>query len=79
MEHYKNLNGNSNVDSYEIRNDEILVKFNSGMYYLYNSGKTGEININKMVGLAKQGYGLNSFINKYVKTRYAGKYKTNPW
>ena len=73
MEKYRNLGGNSNVSSYEIGEEQITVQFGDGSLYLYNYASTGHDNIERMKILASDGLGLNSFINKYVKKRYARK------
>jgi hypothetical protein len=69
MTPYRNLNGNSNVASYETTEDSIHVVFRSGRYrnYLYNSVSPGKIVIERMKALARQGCGLNSYISSVVK------------
>lgn len=76
MTPYRNLNGNSNVVSYEATEDSIHVVFKSGRYrnYLYNSVCPGHIVVEKMKVLAAQGFGLNSYISSVVKDRYARKW-----
>ncbi|MDD5135058.1 MAG: hypothetical protein PHP01_06590 [Phycisphaerae bacterium] len=73
MERYKNINGDSGVANYESGSDYIRVRFNDGSVYLYTYGSAGSNNIEEMKKLAVAGTGLNSFINKYVKKRYAKK------
>lgn len=73
MERYKNLGRNSGVVSYEISHDSILVVFNDGKKYLYNYSATGSADVEKMKSLAVAGQGLNSFISRVVKKRYASK------
>ena len=71
MERYKNLNGNSGIVAYEIGEDFVRVKFSSGGIYLYTNESAGKNNLYQMKKLAVGGRGLNSFINRYVKYKYA--------
>lgn len=73
MTRYKNLGGNSNVRSFETTGNSITVQFNDGGTYLYNYSSTGARDIEHMKSLANQGVGLNSFISRSVKKRYAAK------
>jgi hypothetical protein len=73
MERYKNLGGQSGVDSYEIASDSITVKFKDGAVYLYTNASAGVQNIERMKSLAVAGSGLNSFINTTVRKSYASK------
>lgn len=73
MTTYKNLGGDSGVASYEIGEESIEVQFNDGMIYLYTDDSAGSENIEEMKRLAIAGEGLNSFINRVVKKRYASK------
>ena len=75
MEKYKNLSTNSSVTHYEIGDDFILVKFQDKMVYRYTHIMPGIMHVNKMKDCAKAGFGLNSYINKYVKKDYADKYQ----
>lgn len=74
MEPYKNLNGNSNVASYTIGDDYILVRFMSGRWtdYTYTYSNAGSSDIEAMKQLARQGYDLNSFISRH-KPAYSHK------
>lgn len=73
MEFYKNLSGDSGVAAYEITNDSIKVGFKDGCVYLYTYQSAGSANIERMKSLAISGQGLNSFIIKSVKNRFASK------
>ncbi|OAB75671.1 hypothetical protein [Cochleicola gelatinilyticus] len=71
MNKYRNLDGDSGVDSYEIGNDYITVKFNKNYRtYTYSYAKAGENNVEEMKSLAINGAGLNAFINKYVRNLF---------
>lgn len=73
MEIYRNLRGNSGVRAYELGEDFIRVGFSDGAVYLYTYSSAGTANIEHMKELAKQGYGLNSFISRNVRKAYARK------
>jgi hypothetical protein len=51
----------------------IKVEFTSGAIYLYTYDSTGMQDIERMKELAVAGEGLNSYISKYVRKRYASK------
>ena len=76
MTPYKNLNGNSNVEAYDVEGDSITVRFMSGRYrhYLYSSQRPGEHVVNQMKALAEQGHGLNSYISTTVKSNFDRKW-----
>lgn len=76
MTPYKNINGNSNVEAYEIDGDSITIKFMSGRWrnYLYSSQRPGTAVVKKMKALALQGYGLNSYISTTVRTSFERKW-----
>ena len=68
---YKNNNGNSGVQAYEIGPDYITVKFtNTIRTYTYSYSKAGKEYVETMKQLAENGAGLNSFINRYVQKLY---------
>jgi hypothetical protein len=73
MECYKNLGGNSGVVGYEISQDAITVQFSDGATYLYTSQSAGSSNLAEMQRLAIAGQGLNSFISRIVRKKYARK------
>ncbi len=73
MERYRNLNGDSGVVAYEVGPDFIRVQFSDGAIYLYTNASAGAHNIEHMKQLAKNGLGLNSFINLNVRKAYARK------
>ena len=71
MEKYKDINGDSGIDSYFIGDDYIDVKFEkTSKMYRYSYRSAGESYVEEMKRLAKQGDGLNSFINTKVKYLY---------
>lgn len=76
MTPYRNLNGDSNVVSYETTEDSIRLVFRSGTYrnYLYNHFRPGKAIVDRMKALAVQGHGLNSYITTIVRKGYARKW-----
>ncbi len=70
MTYYKNSDGNSNILKYQIGSDFIIVEFRDHKTYKYSYRSAGASNIEQMKTLAEQGFGLNSYINKYVRKMY---------
>lgn len=70
---YKDINGDSGVHSYEIGEGSITVHFEKGGSYLYTNTSAGAERIAEMQRLAELGDGLNAYINKYVRKKYASK------
>ena len=68
MERYRNTRGDSGVHAYEIGASYIKIMFSgtSGTY-VYSYGKAGVSHVEQMKILARNGSGLNSYINRYVK------------
>lgn len=71
MDRYRNNSRQSNIASYEIGSDYILIKFNgTSKAYKYSYRKAGQKHIENMKILAKKGSGLNGYINSNVKFLY---------
>lgn len=74
MTNYLNLHGDSNVKCYEIHNNYIdIVFYNTPSIYRYSNVIPGQLVLNELKKLALQGYGLNGYINRYVKKNYERK------
>lgn len=73
MENYKNFGGKSGVKAFETGSDFIKVKFSDNSIYLYSYLKPGRNHVETMKTLAKNGSGLNSYINLNVKFSYQSK------
>lgn len=73
MQAYRNLSGKSGIVQYETGVDWIEVVFDSGQFrvYRYTIGSAGIIHIERLKHLARQGHGLNSYINTHVRERYS--------
>ena len=71
MQKYKDLGGDSGVEGYEIGTDYIVVKFKTTVRtYTYSYESAGEEAVEIMKEKARNGEGLNEFINKYTKFKY---------
>lgn len=71
MQKYLNFSGRSNVESFEIGENFIVVKFyGTARTYRYSYMSAGQINVENMKRLALAGRGLNSYINKHVRFEY---------
>lgn len=71
MEKYLNKNRNSGVSHFEIHPDKIIVKFTrTKRTYTYSYSKAGVVHVNKMKILARNGSGLNSYIDINVRKSY---------
>jgi len=62
MTKYKNLSGNSNVDSYEYTAETFTVKFSEGTHYLYSTQKNSLNAIQQMHQKADAGIGLGTML-----------------
>ena len=71
MQKYKNLNNDSEVEAYDIDEDYVLIKFKNNVRYLYNEHHTGKENLEILKKLAKEGKGLNHFINEHLAKKHA--------
>jgi len=71
MQPYRNLSGESGVDSYEDGVDWIRVRFKEGDTYLYDGSRPGLEHIERMKQLARAGDGLATYINRYVRGNYS--------
>ncbi len=71
MQKYTDIDGDSGVDSFEINETSITVKFKgTSRTYTYSYQSAGQHHIETMKRLALSGDGLNAYINNYVKFKY---------
>lgn len=75
MERYGNRGGDSGVVGYEIGQGSIIVAFGDGWRYLYDGTKPGAADVAKLQQLARSGQGLNSYLTRVVRGRWARKYR----
>lgn len=73
MQRYEDKTGNSGIAAFEIADVSILIEFKDGGLFRYDNDSTGRAQVEKMKKLARAGSGLNTFINKHVRNRYAAK------
>lgn len=68
---YADIDNDSNVDSYEINQNSIVVWFNGTQNpYTYSYISAGQHHVEAMKQLAVSGDGLNAYINNNVKFKY---------
>ncbi|HKO89026.1 MAG TPA: hypothetical protein VJU83_11000 [Burkholderiales bacterium] len=73
MKRYKNLGGDAGIRAYEIDEGAITIQFEDGSTYRYTDSVTGADHILEMRRLADAGEGLTTYINRFVRERYAKK------
>ena len=73
MERYQDLSGGSGVDSYEVGDDWIKVRFRAGDAYMYTYASAGTERVEHMKELARRGRGLSTYISQHVRQAYARK------
>ena len=73
MQRYKNLSGDSGVVAYETGRDYIDIRFKDGGTYRYDYQTPGQQDVETMKQLAQDGADLATYINKYVRERFAAK------
>ncbi|MFK8256957.1 hypothetical protein ACFL9S_04135 [Erwinia sp. AnSW2-5] len=71
METYKDIDNDSGVVGYEIGDQSIEVWFSgTARSYTYSYNVAGATHVENMKKLARNGDGLNAYINKFVKFKY---------
>jgi hypothetical protein len=73
MPPYADNDGDSGVTHFECGDDSITVTFRGGARYLYNYAVTGRDHVEQMKVRALAGDGLNAYISRHVRKRYAAK------
>ena len=73
MERYQDLSGTSGIESYEVGDDWIKVRFRGGYAYTYNHASAGVDHVERMKALARAGRGLGTYIGRNVRDAYAAK------
>ena len=71
MQPYRDLSGDSGVDSYESGVDWIRVRFKRGGTYFYDQVRPGPAHVERMKQLAQSGDGLATYINQYIRRDYS--------
>lgn len=75
MEKYQNKSGNSGIAGYEFGETSITIYFKDGGVYLYSARNPGSGFVTQMKLLAKNGFGLNSYISREIRKNYERKIK----
>ncbi len=75
MERYGNRGGDSGVVGYEIGPSSIIVAFKDGWKYLYDDTRPGAVVVAELQRLARSGHGLNSYLTRVVRGRFASKFR----
>lgn len=71
MQRYTDTDRDSGVQSFEIRDTSITVKFKgTNRLYTYSYQKAGSYHVENMKRLALTGDGLNEYINDHVKKSF---------
>jgi len=71
MQRYRNLGGDSGVESFGIDPDAIRVRFRENeRIYRYSHASAGHRHVEEMKRLALAGQGLASYISRHVRDRY---------
>lgn len=71
MQKYMNKGGDSGVEEYEIGPDNIVVKFKKTVRtYTYSYESAGKDAVEIMKEKARNGEGLNEYINRYARDKY---------
>jgi len=65
--------GSAGVESFEIGDRSIKVRFAEGGTYLYDQVKPGKVHVAQMIALARAGAGLATYISQQVRGNYARK------
>lgn len=71
MERYRNRHGDSGVVGFEDDLQGLTVLFDDGHVYLYTNLQPGHHDLQEMRRCAHRGWGLNAYINRHVRRRYA--------
>lgn len=73
MQRYKDTDGDSGIAAYETGPGSITIRFADGGTYLYDASAPGAKHVAELQRLARRGNGLNTYINKYVRSNYAAR------
>ena len=59
------------VRAFALLPEAIALRFSDGRVYLYDGGTPGRVHVREMQRLARAGAGLTTYVNKFVRERYA--------
>ncbi|MFM0194065.1 hypothetical protein [Paraburkholderia strydomiana] len=78
MQRYGNRSGKSGVVAYEIGDNFVAARFNSGTTYWYSKKSVGAKHVAALKRLAKQGEGLGTYISQHPDVRDGYERKDPP-
>ena len=61
------------VRAYALLPDAVALQFSDGRVYLYDAVVPGRQHVERMAELALRGSGLTTYVNRWVRDRYAGR------
>jgi hypothetical protein len=71
MQRYRDIDHDSGVRSFEIKDTSITVLFHgTSRFYMYSYTSAGQYHVENMKRLALSGDGLNAYINENVKNKF---------
>lgn len=73
MTAYQNRGRDSGVTEFEATESSITVCFSNGSCYLYDATAPGLQEVQEMIRLANSGEGLNTYINKHIRSNFASR------
>ncbi len=71
LQPYRSAGGRSGVTDFAIFPDAILLLFQDGSAYLYDTDRPGPEHVRRMTALAQAGRGLTTYVNRHVRGSYA--------
>ncbi len=74
IQQYQSDHG-SGVVAYILKKNGIIVIFREGWYYLYDYDRPGIKHVKNMVGSAKMGAGLSTYISQHVRENFQRKWR----
>ncbi|HEX7935994.1 MAG TPA: hypothetical protein VF573_23405 [Paraburkholderia sp.] len=78
MQRYGNISGKSGIVAYEIGDDFVAARFNSGVTYWYTKKSVGTRHLAELKRLATRGEGLATYISQHPEVRHGYERKNPP-
>jgi hypothetical protein len=73
MQPYRHQGEDTGITGFHLAANSIAIEFKDGSRYLYDDRRPGRKHVEAMKKLAVAGHGLTTYINKYVRERFARK------
>lgn len=74
MERNGSNQGRATVVAYTMATGSIVIEFSDGWKYIYNHARPGALIVAEMQRLARSGQGLDSYIDRVVRDRFARRF-----